>query len=332
MHLTETLCSERRKRARPRSPIFILLLITAALGVGNTFGQGCTSPICSPNPTPCAHCIGNWTDNYGDYWTVSSPGRPGAPGTQSVTGKVVIPPQEPWCPNYTFTVSGTLTQTTGTGSAAGTATFEWNASNPSPTTPCGRYDPVPFSFGGNIANDGCDTASGTWVNSTGIGGGSFDMTKPSDVASTESSTAVAWWSLYPTILIFQGNISSADSLAGKQVFESPNGTPSDSCNRPGDRALGYQSYHLTGGGWYVGYYYFNSSYYYDYVGVSPGYIAYYRSKGRTPCGMSAPQAMSIYTRAGLGSVKYYSDTLQISLPDNVNVGVERGGTWGWRTW
>ena len=175
-------------------------------------------------------------------------------------------------------------------------------------------------------------ASGTWANSTGIGSGSFDMTKASDIALTETSTAIAWWSTYPTVLLFQGSISSTNSLAGRQVFESTNGSPSDSCNRAGDAALGYQSYHLTGGGWYVGFYYFNSWYDYDYVGIPPTYVNYYRGKGRTPCAMAAPQMMNIYTRAGLSSVSYYSDTLQISLPDNSNVGVERGGLWGWRTW
>lgn len=66
--------------------------------------------------------------------------------------------------------------------------------------------------------------------------------------------------------------------------------------------------------------------------MSPGQIDYYRQKGRTPCSAAVPQAMNIYTRGWLGSVMYYADTLQISLPDDTNVGVERGGLRGWRTW
>lgn len=214
------------------------------------FGQGCSKPICSPNPTPCAHCIGTWTDNYGETWQLHSPGYPLAPGTQSITGTVKVP--NPGCPTVTFAVSGTLTQTNGTVSngialTGGTTTFELDASDPSPPEPCGLYVPAPFKYLGSIANDGCDTASGTWQNSGGGPNGNFDMTKPTDVAGTESSTAVAWWSSYPTILLFQGNISSTYSLAGRQVMESPNGTPSDSCYKTGDPPSIVQ-YHLTGGG------------------------------------------------------------------------------------
>lgn len=315
-----------------RNAMLMPALICLALGTGTVFGQGCSSPICSPNPTPCAHCIGDWTDNYGISWSVSSPGNPLGPGSQTVTGTVVIPSLGPGCTEYTFTVSGTLTQTTGNAYTPGTTAFQWAASNPSPSTACPYYDPIPFTYTGSIANNGCDTASGTWANSIGGGHGSFDMTKPSDVASSETSAAIAWWSLAPTILLFQGNIAPAslNSLAGRQVFESPNGQPTDSCWRATDTAE--NSYSLTGGGWYVGYYYFNSSYYYDYVGFSPAYITYYRSKNRPPCEATAPQAMNIYTRAGLGSVVYYTDTLYVNLPDYVNVGVARGGVQGWRTY
>jgi hypothetical protein len=142
-------------------------------------------------------------------------------------------------------------------------------------------------------------------------------------------------STYPTILMFQGTISSSDSnsLAGRQVFESPNGSPSDSCWRSSDAALGYEEYHLTGGGWFVGFYYFSSSYYYDYVGIVPDYIDYYRQKNRPPCLAYASQTMNIYTRAGLGSVPYATNLLYgVNLPDYTNVGVARDGVQGWRTW
>jgi hypothetical protein len=162
------------------------------------------------------------------------------------------------------------------------------------------------------------------------------MTKPTDVATTETSTIIAWWSTEPTILMFQGNIvpANGDSLAGRQVFETPNGANSDTCfHEATDAVLGYSAFHVTGSGWFVGYYYFGSDYYYDYVGMTPGLITYYRQKNRPPCEGIAPQAMNIYTRAGLGSVEYYTDTLYVNLPDDVNVGVARGGLpAGWRTY
>jgi hypothetical protein len=107
------------------------------------------------------------------------------------------------------------------------------------------------------------------------------MTKPSDVAASETSTAVAWWSVYPTVVLYQGNITPAnfDSLAGRLPISST---------------------------------------------IAP--------RGRTPCLVTAPQAMNIYTRAGVGNVRYYTDTIYVSLPDNTNVGVSRGGVQAWRTW
>jgi hypothetical protein len=278
-----------------------LVLIAMTLGLGHASGQSCSTPLCSPNPVPCAHCIGTWLDNTGARWTVTSLGNPLGPGTQAVSGSVTVP-FPAGCPSVTWTVSGTLTQTTGNAYTAGTTALNWQASNPNPSRSCGGVTPVStMTYTGNIDNNGCDTGAGSSVNSSGVHG-SFSMTKPTDVASSETSAAVAWYSVYPTILLFQGNISPAslNSLAGRQVFESPNGTPTDSCYRTTDPSNIYP-FHLSGGGWYVGYYYFNSSYYYDYVGFTPGLISYYRSKGRTPCLATAPQAMNIYTRAGVGS-------------------------------
>ncbi len=325
--------AESRGRSRARFLPFVLALLWHPLGRG----QGCGAPPCAPNPTPCAQCVGTWTDNYGEHWTVNSPNWPSPPGTQSVSGSVVVPPPAPGCPSWTFTVSGTLTQTPGSATAPAVTSFSWTGSNPSPDVPCytlnGPIYPVNSTFIGRISNNSCDNASGTWAHSDGSGSGNFTMNKPSDVASTEISQAVAWWQPYPTILLFEGQIASSLDLAGRQVFESANGTPSDSCYRSGDRlddGTYLYPYQITGGGWFVGYYYFDGRYDYDYVGYPPSWIEYYRTHGRTPCQASAPQAMRIYTSGG--SVTYYTNTLQIKLPDNTNVGVERGGLWGWRKW
>jgi hypothetical protein len=312
----------------------IVVLFSVTIISSNAFGQGCQYAPCSPNPTPCAHCIGTWTDDTNARWSVTSPGNPTAPGTQSVSGSVSVP--MPYgCPTVTYNVSGTLTQTAGLGETA----INWTASNPNPSAPCHSegYVITPAStltYTGNIVNNGCDTASGTWSSSTGTRG-SFSMTKPSDVATNENpSSIIAWWASDPTILMFEGNIvpNYGYSLAGRQVFEIPNGSPSDNCFHASDAAYGYSSYHLDGSGWFVGYYYFGSNYYYDYVGMSSGLITYYRNQNRTPCLAQAPQSMNIYTNGEAGHVAYYQTTLYVNLPDHSWVGVARGTQVGWRTY
>src|SRR5258708_32882213 len=105
------------------------------------------------------------------------------------------------------------------------------------------------------------------------------MTKAGDVldgSPTEISPAVAWWSVYPTVLVYEQTIGASKYFAGRQVFESPNGSPTDSCFFADAALDGDSSYPLTGGGWYVGLYLFNHNSEHDYVGVLPGLIDYNR--------------------------------------------------------
>ncbi len=143
------------------------------------------------------------------------------------------------------------------------------------------------------------------------------MTKPSDTASAEASQAVAWWSVYPTVLLFEGNITSSNlsSLAGRQVLESQPYASTDTCFFPGAAADGFYQFQVSGGGWHVGYYFFHNKY--DYIGWSPQQIAHYRSKNRPPCQASVPQTMKIYTRDTLSSASYAWNTLYLNLPDQV---------------
>jgi hypothetical protein len=317
-----------------RFPANMLLIAAMILVAPGLYAQvpGCTGPRCTPNPVPCAHCAGSWTDNYGAKWAVTSNTMPAAMGVFSVSGTLQVSNPVAGCPAVTWTVSGTLTQTFGTAGSRGTTAAHWVGSSPSPSATCGGWTPfASVTFDGNILNDGCDFSSGTWSNSDGASG-SFSMTKPTDypdLSPAETSPAVYWWSTYPTVALFDQTIGSSKYLAGRQVFESPNGSVSDTCWFSGsavDRGG------LSGGGWYVGFYFFNNRWEYDYVGLTPAQIGYYRSNSRTPCLITVPQAMNIYAYDATSSSVYFTDTLYVNLPDLVNVGVARAGVAAWRTW
>jgi hypothetical protein len=94
----------------------------------------------------------------------------------------------------------------------------------------------------------------------------------------------------------------------------------------------YQKDGLSNGGWYVGYYYFNNKWEYDYIGMFSGAVAYYRSMHRVPCEVTIPQTMNIYARGTLSSYPYFNDTLYWNIPDNTNYGVAGAGVQAWRTW
>lgn len=92
-----------------------------------------------------------------------------------------------------------------------------------------------------------------WGRNVGYNG-SFTMTKPADSpdgSPTDITVARAWSSVAITVTQFQGEINATKSNAGRQVFESANGSPSDTC---WFQSSIYTSAALSGGGWYVGYY------------------------------------------------------------------------------
>ena len=292
-------------------------------------GPSGTGSRCAPNPVPCAHCTGTWTDNFNWVYTISSRDYPPGPGSWLVTGTLRAPANSPGNPSSCAIVwqnvsSGTLQQTSG-GSGAGMTRLNVTFSNPSPAV-CGTFRPAATqSTAVNITNDDCANASGTWSNSDGLSG-NLAMTKPADIPTGgETTTAVSWYSLDPTIMLFQGGIPSSRSLAGRQVFEVA-GVPSDTCwQKLAPNSL-YAHADLTGGGWYVGYYYFDNSYHYDYVGMFSDAVKYYKglvpnSINVTPCLVTLPQTMKIYTPTG--SQSYFNTTLYWNLPDQVNYGVAK---------
>jgi hypothetical protein len=108
-----------------RLSVFAACLFTAS----SLSAQGCGSPTCEPNPVPCAHCTGSWTDQNGGTWNLTSDGSYNVTGT--VTATVA-----PGCPSFTYSVSGSIARWPGQFGGQGYTTFTWNASNPSPLSSC----------------------------------------------------------------------------------------------------------------------------------------------------------------------------------------------------
>lgn len=137
-----------------------------------TFAQqtGCEIAPCSPNPVPCAHVNRRWTDGWSYTWDLTSPSNPSAPGTQTVTGTLVVKnPVDPSCPDFTWNIQtgdGTLTQMAGKpGVTSATTRYHWKASNPTPTE-CGGYTAYDwFEEDGTLSNNSCDAGAGTSTNS-----------------------------------------------------------------------------------------------------------------------------------------------------------------------
>ena len=236
---------------------------------------------------------------------------------------------------YNSVSSGSITQING-GANAATTQLNITFKNPSPSGYCdenGKQVHIANtqSVSVNITNDDCANAAGTWSNSDG-NGGTEAMTKPADLPDlnpSETTSTAGWWSLDPTIMLYDETIGSSKSLAGRQVFEVA-GAPNDTCWFQNSL---YAYSDLTGGGWFVGYYFFNNRFEYDYVGMYSEAVSYYKglvpnSTNRTPCLVTLPQTMKIYTVTG--SQSYFNDALYWNLPDQVNYGVAKNGVQAWR--
>jgi hypothetical protein len=240
-------------------------------------------------------------------------------------------------PGATYSVSGSLTQTAG-GAGAATTSLSFTGSSPSPSGYCYSapyiyHYAVTESETMAISSDSCDNASGTWSNSDGFNG-SATMSKPSDLPNltpAQTSSAICWWDTYPcgtgywSVVLFEDTLQSTKSMAGRQVYEGV-GTAYDNCYFSN---IYYAPYSLSGGGWYVGYYYFDSRTDFDYVGTQPGAPGFYRSAGRTPCTMGSTQPMWIYTYTG--PAQYFTGALEVSIQPTW-YGVEKNGIAAWRTY
>jgi len=305
-------------------------------------GQGCQTqtfqnpPPCVPNTIPCAHCTGTWTDNYGWTYNLTSNNNPPAIGTYNVTGTMQAPAAD--C-SVVYQVSGTITQY----AALGQTSLSITGGSPNPSGDCpidGLHIADLQGVSVNITNNGCDYASGTWDNSDGLNG-RVTMTKPADVPDgnpAQATRAVCWLDQctpgFPwTVVLFEDTIQSTKSMAGRQAYEWQNfpGNIQDNCQFPGTRYPNANG-GLTGGGWYVGFYFFDNRMDYDYVGMGQIMIDYYNGlnggMNRVPCVMNIGQNMSLFTNNG--SSQYFNDTLTWSLQNGGWYGVAKNGIQAWR--
>ncbi|MBI4464656.1 MAG: hypothetical protein HY647_08125 [Acidobacteria bacterium] len=146
------------------------------------------------------------------------------------------------------------------------------------------------------------------------------MTKPADEpdgSPTETSASTSWCGTDPTVRLFKRTIQATKSFAGRQTFESPNNASDfDNCY-DASLAPDYGPFHLTGGGWFVGYNPFGNTYGDDAVG--PGYarVDYYRDKGRAPCDIAVGQKMNLYTQfissSQFSFQEYKQNVLELSI-------------------
>ncbi len=328
---SETVCTKPCDVVRWAAPALWLVFLFAG-GVRPALAQlgspGCVSTACV-NPVPCEHCTGTWTDDVGAVWTVTSDLAP-TWGTWGVTGSLSAP-IGPGCPRASYSVEGWITQTWGSDSVYGATSFHWRAFNPAPYTPCGGLTPqASITYDGNIENNGCDKGSGTWTNSSGLGG-SFSVSKPPEIPWGESTTAVGWSSVYGgSVQQWRQVLQGFGNFAGRQVTESPTGGDLDTCNFAGS---GVDNYHVTGGTWNVGFWFWDSTWGDDYVGWSGDRVTFYRSNGRPPCSASAGQGMNITIQGRSGALQnYLFDGIGTGLPDYATVTSSRAGQTVSRTW
>jgi len=215
-------------------------------------GQGCADPPCAPNPIPCAHCTGTWTDNYGWTWSLSSNNNPPGIGTYNVSGTLQAPSSD--C-SVVYQISGEISQTRGQDDvSSGETALSLTGSNPSPSGYCGNtHISDEQGLTAMIANNICDFATGTRTNSDGFNGG-VNMTKPSDLPDlfpTQTTADFCWGEQCPpafqapwSAFLFEDTIGSSKSMAGRQAYESQGGGSQDNCWFQGSF---FPPYGLSGG-------------------------------------------------------------------------------------
>jgi hypothetical protein len=294
-----------------------------------------TGPI--PNHSvPCRHFSGTWSDNFGTsntYQITSSLVNNSLSGTANIAH-----PGGSGCPRVNYQISGSITPTGGIPPfIRGTTTYALHITNPDQGL-CNQVLPVPVNFSGDLRNDGCDIAVGTWVNVGAPGTGSISFSKPADLPTGESTTPVGWASAYPTVQQFRQELSGSNSnrpFDGRQVTEAAGSSQGDTCFIPGGPLppppapqVPISPFGVTGGWWSVGRYatpplHLLSNYWIDdYVGLLPYAVEYYRAQGKAPCDAWAQQFMkacsngnncvfsqqyrSTFISAGLTSTQVYS--------------------------
>jgi hypothetical protein len=219
------------------------------------------------------------------------------------------------------TVTGSISPSFQTNGVQGYTSFDWTASNPSPSNECGGVTPVTFTFSGTIQNDGDDLGPNTsWTNVTGEHGTTTITKSPSDLPASETTNAVGFSSgYYVTVGQFRQVLNmasgSTDVLKGRQVSEYTGfGTNYDTCWYTGSMVSKFNS--VTGSLWNVGYYAIDPPFITslnewadDFIGWATPSVDYYRSHGRVSpaCGARVPQARYIATGGTSGTSENYGN-------------------------
>ncbi len=309
-------------------------------GCGNPPYTSCTDPV------PATFISGSWieTDSASEWTLTANNASPGVAGT--VTGTVLVFPIAPLCPviNYTIAAPGPSFYTpssivTGT---EGTTTFTWVAINPNPSGSCGGSTPVTSqTFRGTIANKGNDiTTTGTYTNSGGSGPIALEtnliLTPTGETLSLDTQFDPNGFGPPLTPFVTQLNFiqelndtksydpadPNNNKFQGRQVFETANGSPSDTCYEKA-LALGQTypggSFKINGAVWNVGW---NGSgngnkHGDDSIGWTTVGVNWYRTKlpeSAFPCTATIPQAMTIVGNVpGVGNTQYATHNLSVTL-------------------
>src|SRR5579872_4545659 len=197
----------------------------------------------------------------------------------------------PTCPGNLYPVTG---QYTGNGHFSVTATYPSGTS----VQPIGCADSI--TYVGTIAEPGCDTATVSWSNSSGLSG-SFSWVQACQVPTGEANSVFAGWDDaegQPTLAIFTQYLAPTTfDWGGRQVSETSPQPGEDTCWDSTVPALGgpkNPTLTVTGGSPIVmasqnGV----TTSYKDLVGATADLVKFYRRVGKTPCHIFVYQAMQI---------------------------------------
>jgi hypothetical protein len=319
----------------------LLLILGPLVLAPPTYTQdaSCSSPPCAPNTVPCAHVIGAWTDDGGGEYDLSSEANPEAPDEYETTGTATY---NPFPGNsgclFTFDVEGTITHNPN-GSPPGTAALDITMTDRGES--CEAFGLTrhskDYQWVNNVqvTNNSCDRATGTWHwVSTPEDPGSLTMTKPADFPSgtpTETTNAVGWSAVQPTMALFKGTIApSPASFGGRQVFEPPTSADFDDCQF---FLSEFDPWTMQGGGWFVD---IDGEYGNDRVGYFWDAVDFYRDDGEYPCGAQGTQPMKLYenfiSQNNFSTSAVYKQNVLEPLIGLITVAVERDGVNTWRNW
>jgi len=232
---------------------------------GSLILLGVMSSFSSPSilAQQCASAAGNWSATYGYTWVLSQ-------NSGQISGVV----------NMT---DGCLTpQWPVLGSFIGNGQFNVRATNPN-----GSDQNCPaawFEWSGSINKPGCHTGAGTWVNSLSHSN-NWAWSKPCDVPTGESTSAVGWDPANATVFIWDAALApSSKNFDGRTITESV--STGDGCWFSGSAFA-----KTTGAGGNPAPVVNNG--YRDHVGYVSAAVTYYRAQGRAPCSFSSVQQVRI---------------------------------------